>query len=138
MISFIVPGIPVAKGRPRFARVGKGVRTFTPAKTVRFEERVMLAAQAAGVTMLTGPVEVSISAIFGMVGPPRKRKPREAQWKATRPDVENVAKAVLDALNGIAYRDDAQVVSLFVTKRFAAQGEQPGTCVQIQQAEALR
>ena len=135
--AFIVPGIPVAKGRPKFVRAGKFVRAFTPTKTVRFEERVRLSAEAAGVTPLEGPLELLIVALFPMRGQPLKRSRRPACWKATKPDADNLGKAVADSLNGIAYKDDGQVVRLSVVKMHAAQGQPAGTYVEVWEADPV-
>ena len=61
--TFRVPGTPVGKGRVRFVR--KTGRTFTPTKTARFEERVAFFAEAAGLPLLSGPVELSVVARDG-------------------------------------------------------------------------
>jgi len=133
---FVVPGEPVAKGRPRFARRGSFVTTFTPEKTVRFEDTVRLTAQAAGVELIPeGPVQVVIEAIWPMRGTPLKKGRRPSCWKVTRPDAENVSKAILDALNGLAWADDSQVVMLGVKKLHAAQGEPARTVVTIRKVE---
>ena len=129
---FSVPGIPVAKGRPRFARVGRGVRTFTPEATTRYEDRVRNAAHMHGVQLIEGAVRVVIEAVWPTRGQPRKRDPRPAEPKVTKPDSDNVAKAILDSLNGIAWHDDSQVVELTVRKRHAAQGEAACATVQIE------
>lgn len=131
MISFTVPGTPVAKGRPRFARAGRHVRTFTPEKTVAFQDRVRLFASEAGVTPLEGPVSLAVYAWWPMRGQPRKRVPRPAEWKGTKPDADNVGKAVADALNGIAYRDDSQVARLTVHTFYAGQDGQAHTFVEL-------
>jgi Holliday junction resolvase RusA-like endonuclease len=132
--TFEVPGEPVAKGRPRFARVGQHIRTFTPEKSVRYEDTVRLFAQAAGVPILSGPVRVTIDAVWSMKGTPLKKGLRPSVPKATKPDADNVAKALCDALNGIAWHDDGQVVELVVRKRHAAQGEAARTVVTIAEA----
>jgi len=131
MIRFEVPGPPVAKGRPRFSRVG----TFTPAKTVQFEERVALFAQAAGVELLEGPVELEVWAYWPCpISRRRKQNPRPEEPRTSAPDGDNVLKAVTDALNGIAYQDDRQVSDAHVHKRTAAQGCAAKTVVIIKEA----
>jgi len=131
MIRFEIPGDPVAKARPRVVRVGPFTRAFTPDRTVRFEDSVRLHAQAAGAKCLSGAVALEVEAVWPMKGQPRKRVPRPSSPKTTRPDLDNVAKAVLDALNGVAYFDDGQVCELHVTKRHAAQGEPARTIVTV-------
>ena len=134
-MTFTVPGEPVAKGRPRFARIGPHVRTFTPAKTQRYEDTVRLMAQSAGVPLLDGPVRVTIEAVWPMKGTPLKKGSRPSVPKITKPDADNVAKCICDALNGIAWHDDGQVVALLVRKRYAAQGEAARTVVNVKQWE---
>ena len=134
-MKFQIPGTPVAKGRPRFARVGGFTRAFTPAKTHRFESLVALAAQAAGVEMMDGPLCVTIRAIFPMKGSPLKRSTRPAAWKTTKPDIDNVVKAILDGLEGVAFKADSAVVEIHASKIHAAQGDAPMTIVDIQPAQ---
>jgi Holliday junction resolvase RusA-like endonuclease len=74
-------------------------------------------------------VRVSILAVFECPRSlHRKRRPRLRQWKTSgfqRQDVDNVAKAVLDAANGVLWVDDRQVVQLQISKLIGAQGEPP-------------
>lgn len=133
MIRFEVPGDPVGKGRPRTVTLPNGRHmTHTPQATIDFENRVRFAAQSAGATPLEGPVELIVTAIFAMPkSRHRKREPRPAEWKTSVPDCDNVAKAVADALNGIAFSDDSQVAGLRVAKVVAAQGEPAKTVVTV-------
>ena len=132
---FMVPGEPVGKGRPRVVRRGGFTQTYTPEKTASYENLVKLEFQRQGGRMLKdGPVFLSIQAWYGIPKSVSKRK-REAMMggliRPTRkPDCDNVAKVIADALNGLAWRDDSQVVSLLVVKRF---GEEPGVEVTIEE-----
>jgi len=84
-----------------------------------------------------GPVSVEIVATFTRPASEcRKRDPRPAEPRAKKPDAENVAKCVLDALTGLAWTDDAQVARLLVTKLTGAQGEAPGLLVRVTRIEA--
>ena len=121
--DFVVEGKPVGKGRPRFKRVGNFVQTYTPANTAEYERLVKLRFQNAGGAITDKPVRVEITAFFA---PPKSTRKREkADMLANRilpmkkPDVDNIAKIILDALNKIAYVDDAQVIELSVIKRYA-------------------
>ena len=136
---FYIPGIPTGKGRPRFARTAKGVKTFTPQKTVVYENLVRMAyKQAGGKYMLDENIRAEITAYYDI--PKSTSKKRRAamlagmEYPGKKPDCDNVAKIVLDALNGIAYRDDAAVVELMVKKRY---GEQPGVYVTIERLKAV-
>ena len=123
--DFVVEGKPTGKGRPRFKRVGNFVQTYTPANTAEYEKLVRLKFQNAGGVITENPVKVEIVAFFT---PPKSTRKRDrVEMLANRilpekkPDVDNIAKIILDALNGIAYKDDSQVVDLSVKKCFAAE-----------------
>lgn len=124
-LLFRVNGIPQGKARPRFT---KGGRAYTPAKTRRYEEAVreaaQLAAQAQGFIKHDKgtPLKASVTAWFPVPASwPKKKRAAAlsgALYPAVKPDADNIAKAVLDALNGIAFHDDKQVVSCTVSKRY--------------------
>ena len=140
-IEFFVPGAPVGKGRPRAARRGAGVVMFTPEKTAGYEALVAAAAsnamRAEAWPLFTGPLE----AVLEM------RIPIPASWSkahkaaalagtelpTSKPDIDNVVKAILDACNGVVFRDDAQVVMLVATKAFS---DEPGVRVVIREAQS--
>jgi len=133
--EFTVPGIPKAKGRPRFFRRGTHVGTYTDKASAAFEDSVAFHAQAAGITLMEGPVRISITAIWPMKGQPRKTSPRPSIWKPTRPDLDNVIKSICDGLNGIAFQDDSQVCVVIARKVHAAQGEGARTIVKLEEIE---
>ncbi|HEP6427753.1 RusA family crossover junction endodeoxyribonuclease [Burkholderia cenocepacia] len=124
-VVFVVPGKPVAKGRPRFARRGKHVHTFTPEATERYENLVKMAASAAmrSTEPYVGPIRLVVH--IGMPIPTswsqkRQRAAAAGEIGATKkPDADNVVKALKDGMNGVAYIDDGQVVELWVAKRYA-------------------
>lgn len=117
-IIFTVPGVPQGKGRPRVTRNG----TFTPKKTRDYEKKVRDCYIAQGGQMFPDdtPLFASITAIFPI--PSSLSKKRRALFNGKRhckkPDADNVAKAILDSLNGVAYRDDSAVSSLLVYKSY--------------------
>jgi Holliday junction resolvase RusA-like endonuclease len=124
-IAFVIPGTPVGKGRPKFARRGAFVTTYTPEKTASYENLVKVKAEEAmrGRTIIDGAVAVQIC-LF--VTPPASwslKKQRAALDHLTmptaKPDVDNVIKGIFDAMNEIVFRDDKQVVDLSVQKRYA-------------------
>jgi len=124
MISVTIPGDPVAQGRGRAVRTGKGVRVIDPKKSRSWKgaAQVHMLAAMKGKTPLPGPVSATIKAYWPCRGP-RKRTPRPAYMRPKRPDADNIAKAVLDAAQGILFHDDGQVVDLRVQKWYAAQGD---------------
>ncbi len=125
-----VPGKVVGKGRPRFTRAG---RAYTPRATVEFEQRVRAAWVAAGYPVLTGPLAVRVKVVRPL--PKSAPKSREGEWDTHRPDLDNVVKAVLDALNGAAYEDDAQVVMVTAAKSRRHHGETERVTIAINELE---
>lgn len=108
--------VPFVKGkeRPRFSRSGKHV--YTPSKTAKAEREIRKAFIAAGGVKAPKGVEVAVH--ITTVRPLPKSRPKriESEPDICRPDVDNISKAVLDALNGVAWEDDAQVTELVVGK----------------------
>lgn len=117
---FVVYGEPQGKARPRFTRTG---RTYTPKKTVDYECEIRAAFQRADGVITELPVSVSITALYKI--PKSASKANEQKMLSDellpckKPDLDNIAKCVCDALNGVAYKDDAQVCSLNVKKRYS-------------------
>lgn len=88
-----------------------------------------------GAPPLTGPLSARILFVFpALGGGPKAGRPRE--WKATRPDSDNLAKLVLDAVNEVAFGDDGQVARLVAEKVHGATGEPPRTEVVVEQLVA--
>jgi Holliday junction resolvase RusA-like endonuclease len=129
-IVITIPGEPKAKGRPRFYRAGKFVRAVTPEMTVKYEQHVKNCAmlQAQG-QMLHGPLHARISFFFDLPKSKwKKREPVKRQWHTGKPDWDNLGKAVCDSLNGICYKDDAEICSVRVVKITEEQGGAPARC----------
>lgn len=133
-VRFTVPGEPQGKGRPRFSRFGP-VRTFTPDKTAVYENLIKLEyqAQAGGARFPDGAVlGISVTAYYAI--PKRASRKARQQMLAglilptKKPDWDNIGKAVADALNGIAYHDDAQIAEGTVRKAY---GDEPRLEVEI-------
>lgn len=124
MIRIVVSGQPVAKGRVRFAR--KTGHAFTPERTVNYESKLALAAQAVmnGAPPLDGPLAVNVVAEMQIPASWPKRKRLQAlerlRLPTGRPDADNYAK-ILDSLNLVVWVDDSQIVDLRVIKRYSAQ-----------------
>jgi Holliday junction resolvase RusA-like endonuclease len=134
MMRFTVFGKPEGKARARVPRRG---HAYTPDKTRAYEEMVQLAfrEQCWGEVPFTAgiPVKVSIIAFYA-VPQSASRKMRERMKNneiapTVKPDWDNVGKIVCDALNGVAWHDDAQVVDAHVEKRY---GIEPMVCVVIE------
>lgn len=137
-VSFTIPGAPVGKGRPRFARHGSHVVAYTPHKTVNFEAVVkIMASQAmAGKALLTRPVALHIDMYMPIPGSWSKKRQQLAYagliGATTKPDIDNVIKGLADSMNGIVFIDDKQIVSLTASKQY---GLIPRVEVRIQEYE---
>jgi Holliday junction resolvase RusA-like endonuclease len=113
MINLVIYGKPVGKARPRFGRKKNGgVMTYTPRETKLYEQGVKTLAQVAmfGKDMLEGPVKVTIKAYF--------QHKTKAGWHISRPDLDNIVKAILDGLNDTVFTDDAVVCQLVASKEY--------------------
>ena len=117
-MTFTIPGPPQGKARPRFSG-----HAYTPEKTKAYEESVAWAYRQAGGRLLTGPVRVSVFAYFAV--PKSATKAQKAAMLSggirptKRPDLDNICKAIFDGLNGVAFADDAQIVSTYAEKSYS-------------------
>lgn len=123
--SFTVPGIPVAKGRPRVTIRGGRPRAYTPEKTEKYENLVRLAfiEKYGEAVPASGPITIEIDAFFPIPKSFSKNKRQRALLglvqKTTKPDLDNVQKAILDGLNGVAFADDSQIYEIHARKAFS-------------------
>lgn len=122
-IYFFVPGQPVAKARARTVRTKAGSTvSYTPEKTANFENLVKFCAyKNRPAEVLFCPVSVVLRFYFQ-----RPKSKKNATWHVSKPDLDNLEKAVLDACNGIIWRDDSQVVKKQSSKAYAGNSEQTG------------
>ena len=137
MVSFVIKGIPKVKQRPRFAMRNGKVLTYTPKTTASFENLVKLKAEKE----FTHPLENAVRLAIRFYMP----RPKRLIWKTKmmpeihsdkRPDIDNLAKAVIDGLNGIAFNDDAQIADLHVTKKYHSGDGQSKTIVIVENIKA--
>ena len=125
------PFDPVAKGRPKFTRTG---HAYTPKKTSDYEKAIRDYYQEEGGELFVGPIEVKL--VFQMPVPkgyPKRaiKQIEEGSLKHTkRPDLDNMAKAILDALNEVAFTDDSHITKLTLVKRYSFF---PGTTMTIKE-----
>ena len=120
-MHFEVMGMPQGKAR---ARTGKGF-SYTPEKTVLYENLIktsFLAADNKKTFFDKEPVEMYITALFPIpkstTKKDRERIRNKELFPTKKPDADNIAKVICDALNGVAYHDDTQVVKLTVRKAY--------------------
>ena len=125
MIIFTIPGTPVGKGRPKFARRGASVTTYTPEKTASYENLVKVKAEEAmvGREVIAGAVAVTILLFITPPASWSNKKMLQALnheiMPTTKPDIDNVIKGIFDAMNEIVWNDDKQVVDVTIRKRYA-------------------
>lgn len=137
-IFFTVPGQPHGKGRPRASSRGGFVRLYTDEKTRIYEELVGKCARAAmgAAEVLETPTAVRITAFYYMPISWSKKKRQLAMLGEIvpgKPDLDNISKSILDAIQGIVIDDDKNVIKLTVEKRFSLQ-----PCVEVCIYEALK
>lgn len=130
-IYFVVPGEVVGKGRPRFSTVNGYGRAYTPKKTLSYEKSVRNAYLEEYPTgLLTWqdkePLEMIVNAYFEIpksASKKAKQKMLLEQFPTKKPDADNIIKSIADALNGIVYTDDSQIVSATVHKIWSSEAK---------------
>jgi len=133
MRTFTVPGKPVGKGRPRFTRAG---RAYTPKSTKDYEKAVKRAYRAkyGDIEPYGGDVPLTVYIIAYFQIPKNDSKStKEKKLKCEilptiKVDIDNICKIILDGLNGVAYHDDKQIVSIAAHKFY---GEEPYVLVSL-------
>ena len=121
--SFRIPGEPVGKARAKTVKnkyTGKTM-SYTPEKTANYENLVKVCYK--GVYFGDSPIKVGIDAYFKVPTSYSQKKKHQCLFNSCpvtkKPDCDNIAKIICDALNGIAYDDDKQIIELTVRKRWA-------------------
>lgn len=133
VLTINVPGEIRGKGRPKFSTRNGFGRAYTDAKTAGAENWVRVCAlEQVGQPCLDGPLTLSMQITVAIPASWSKRKQAEAMAGVLRPtgkpDLDNTTKLVADALNGIVWHDDSQVVSMAVSKRY---GAAPGAVLEV-------
>jgi Holliday junction resolvase RusA-like endonuclease len=132
LFTLSIPGDPVGKGRPRMAVVAGHAMAYTPKPTAQWEG---MAASLARAKWHREPLDEAVAVlVLAVASRPkrllRKRDPDGRMWRTSKPDIDNVAKAVLDALvKAGVIRDDTLVVSLSAQSLYASRVE--GPCVEL-------
>ena len=129
--QFFIPGLPVAQPRAKAAAFAGRARVYTPKTAEVWKAAIVLLARERIRTAMTGPVRCRMDFTL-----PRPRshygtgrnatvlKAGALEWCGKKPDLDNLAKAVMDALtNAGAWSDDAQVCDLRLLKRFGEAAE---------------
>lgn len=128
-------GYVVPKPRPRVVSQGGRTRSYTPRMAAEAEHRIRETWLAAGWGTQDGPLYVEVRVLVGRpIGHYRTSRgerlaellPSAPRWPAVRPDLDNYAKTALDALRGVAYQDDGQIVRAYLAKMYARGEQAPG------------
>ena len=140
-VKFTILGEPAGKGRPRFRSMGPYVKTYTPEKTVTYENLVKLEYRRQCSDFRfedSAPLDMRITAYYSI--PKSASKKKRAQMERfeirpmKKPDNDNIVKVVQDALTQIAFRDDVQIVDCQLRKFYS---ENPRVVVTIQEAAII-
>lgn len=141
MIKFIVEGECVPKARPRVKRNGY---TFTPKKTKDYEENVKFAIYTSTSDTFPlydekTPLRAEIIITLGIPTSWTKKKQEQARngeiMPCKRGDLDNYAKAILDACNGIVFFDDGDIVELYVEKKYGVHPQADVTIMSMDEKE---
>lgn len=124
--SLFVPGEPKTTQTGSVVRLPNG-RAIVTRRNTGWAQRIALAAQAARPPR---PLEGPVRAVLTFFRTRPVSAPKSVTHPATRPDLGNLSKGLLDCLEGIVYRDDAQIVELVERKVFATM--QPGVRIEIE------
>lgn len=121
MVKIRIPGKPMGKQR---ARTLKNGFSYTPEKTVSYENMVKLVYHESGGTYMEGPLKACIKIVHD-IPKSTSKKNREKMLRGEllptkKPDIDNVQKIIFDALNGIAYKDDTQIVAVMAEKTYGS------------------
>lgn len=137
-VKFTVPGAPKGKARARTVRgIGGNSFSYTPEQTVLYENLIKCCYRQEANNMIFNDgqaLKVTIIAYYPIVKSTSKKKKQQMlddlMFPTKKPDIDNIAKSILDALNKLAYRDDTQVVTLHMEKHYA---DEPRVEVEIEE-----
>ena len=140
VLLFRVNGTPQGKARPRVSTANGFTRAYTPAKTRKYEQDVAREAKLAAITqgwkISDEPIVLVITAWFQIPKSWPKWKKEKAKagdlYPTVKPDADNIGKAIADALNGIVYADDSQIVGFISQKRYCRKSNESHVMVAVE------
>ena len=126
MIHFKIEGKPVPQGRPRAVRMGAGVRMYDPPKSKVYKQMVAAKVRSYmkinGIQTITEPLAVHLNFYFTPPKSYSKKRIRAIEAKeelfTKKPDLDNLAKSILDSCNNLLFKDDSQIVGLTIGKHY--------------------
>jgi Holliday junction resolvase RusA-like endonuclease len=120
VLSINIPGAPIAKKRPRFARRGKFVTTYNPQETEEGKFICLMQSQINGHKPIPAGTPIYLQAQFHMPFPASmSAKKRATAIHTKKPDVDNMLKFLKDCANGVLWHDDSQVVWVLAQKLYS-------------------
>lgn len=139
MIKIIVYGEPVAQGRPRATTVNGRVRMYDPKKSRDFKHYLKLAASKhRPEQLIEGPISLEVKVYKPTLKSFSKKKKAAAEAgqlrPTTKPDVSNYLKLIEDALTGVIWKDDSQIIDCSISKYYS---ETPRTEIQIKEMDVI-
>lgn len=141
-MQIIIEGKPLVKERPFPVKTKSGkVKMFTPQKTTSYENLVRLKASEIFKDKQPFSKPVSLKVVFYMPRPQHliwKTKPMPVTFCDKRPDIDNLAKAVIDGLNGVAFFDDKQIVMLQLLKCYHSGNGKPKTIIDLKELSEIK
>ena len=137
MIIFEIFGIPIAQGRAKFYRRGDYVGAYDPKKSKDAKHDFKSQSLQYKPNKLITEA-ISLDLIFYLPRP--KSLPKKVMKHIKRPDLDNLIKLVKDALTGIFWKDDSQIIMIIAEKKYCPVNETPRTRVEIEEVDnpALR
>ena len=126
MIHFKIEGRAQPQGRPRAVRMGKGVRMYDPPKSKAYKQmvsaRVRSYMKINGIQTITEPLAIHLNFYFTPPKSYSKKRIRAIEAKeelfTKKPDVDNLAKSILDSCNNLLFKDDSQIIGLTIGKHY--------------------
>ena len=141
-----VPGNPISKKRPKFARVGKGVKTYNPSETDEGRFLISVFTQVGEIEPIKGAIRLDLTFImsrpkshYGTGRNSNTLKKSAPKYHIVKPDRDNLEKFAMDALNGYLWKDDCQVVQGKVDKKYHEPGDVfgPRTLIKVYTIEGV-
>lgn len=126
MIHFKIEGKAQPQGRPRAVRMGAGVRMYDPPKSKAYKQMVAAKVRSFmkinGIQPITEPIAVHLNFYFTPPKSYSKKRIRAIETKeelfTKKPDLDNLAKSILDSCNNLLFKDDSQIVGLTIGKHY--------------------
>lgn len=119
-LEIYIPGKAVPQGRPKFTRIGNGVRTYDPKQSVDYKSWIKHCAlqvmEKSGTSIIPRDIPLHMALNVTITKPASVSKRRLCP--VVKPDLDNIQKTIQDALEGIVYQADQQIVSIRSVKRY--------------------